>query len=100
MHKLRKAAVVVVALGSVGLLSAGTATAQGLDGHGGKSGKGGDKVSVLQSSNCKSHDLNVDVLGQVGVLNGLLGNALNGEGNAGGQGTHLGSDMGCNNSAF
>ncbi|MFE9021990.1 hypothetical protein ACFYNL_26005 [Streptomyces sp. NPDC007808] len=97
MHKLRKAAVLVAALGSVGLLSAGTATAQGLDGHG---GKGGDKVSVLQSSNCKSHDLNLDVLGQVGILNGLLGNGLNGEGNAGGQDTHLGSSMGCNNSAF
>ncbi|MFI6013631.1 hypothetical protein ACIBAG_33330 [Streptomyces sp. NPDC051243] len=98
MHKLRKAAVLVVALGSVGLISAGTATAQGLDGHG---GKGGDKVSVLQSSNCKSHDLNVDVLGQVGVLNGALGNALNGEGIAGGQApTHLGSEMGCGNKAF
>ena len=96
MHKLRKAAVVVVALGSVGLLSAGTATAQGMDGHGGK----GDKFSVLQSSNCKSHDLNVDVLGQVGVLNGVLGNALNGEGNSGGQDTHIGSSMGCDNSAF
>ncbi|KUM78381.1 hypothetical protein J7F01_04215 [Streptomyces sp. ISL-22] len=98
MHKLQKAAVVVVALGSVGLMSAGTATAQGLDGHGGK--KGGDKVSVLQSSHCKSHDLNVDVLGQVGILNGVLGNALNGEGNSGGQDTHIGSSMGCDNSAF
>ncbi|MGI5378808.1 hypothetical protein ACQEV2_32070 [Streptomyces sp. CA-251387] len=98
MHKLRKAAVLVAALGSVGLLSAGTATAQGLDGGG---GKGGDKVSVLQSSSCKSHDLNVDVLGQVGVLNGALGNALGGEGNSGGQDdTHLGSGMGCNNGAF
>ena len=97
MHKLRKAAVLVAALGTVGLLSAGTAHADG--GHEGKE-KGGDKVSVLQSSNCKSHDLNVDVLGQVGILNGLLGNALNGEGNAGGQDTHIGSSMGCNNSAF
>jgi hypothetical protein len=97
MHKLRKAAVVVVAIGTVGLLGAGTATA---DGHGGQGGKGGDKFSVLQSSNCKSHDLNVDVLGQVGVLNGLLGSALNGEGNPGAQDTHLGSSMGCNNSAF
>ncbi|SDO97121.1 hypothetical protein SAMN04487981_11563 [Streptomyces sp. cf386] len=97
MHNLRKAAVLVVALGSLGLMSAGTATAQGLDGK----GKGGDKFSVLQSSNCKSHDLNVDVLGQVGVLNGALGNALNGEGIAGGQdGTHLGAEMGCNSKAF
>ncbi|MEV6166600.1 hypothetical protein AB0L99_00040 [Streptomyces sp. NPDC051954] len=92
MHKLRKAAVLTVALGSVGLLSAGTASADGGDGHGGK--------GVMQSSHCKSHDLNVDVLGQVGILNGVLGNALNGEGNAGGQDTHLGSSMGCHNSAF
>ncbi|MFE0255719.1 hypothetical protein [Streptomyces sp. NPDC059010] len=91
MHKLRKASVLVAALGSVGLLTTGTATAQGMDGHG---------SSVLQSSNCKSHDLNVDVLGQVGVLNGLLGNALNGEGNSGGQDSHIGSSMGCNNGAF
>ncbi|QOV37481.1 hypothetical protein IM697_03320 [Streptomyces ferrugineus] len=97
MHKLRKAAVVVAAIGAVGLLGAGTASADG-HGHGGK--KGGDKFSVLQSSNCKSHDLNVDVLGQVGVLNGLLGSALNGEGDPGAQDTHIGSSMGCNNSAF
>ncbi|WP_328427591.1 hypothetical protein [Streptomyces sp. NBC_00443] len=96
MHNLRKAAVMAVAIGTVGLLGAGTATADG-HGHG---GKGGDKVSVLQSSNCKSHDLNVDVLGQVGILNGALGNALNGEGNTGAQQTHIGSTMGCDNSAW
>ncbi|MGN9758438.1 hypothetical protein [Streptomyces sp. SD31] len=97
MHKLRKAAVLVVALGSAGLLSAGTATAQGLDGHG---DKGEGHYKIMQSSNCKSHDLNIDILGQIGILNGLLGNALNGEGNAGGQSKHIGSTMGCNNSAF
>ncbi|MEY9996165.1 hypothetical protein ABIE67_008197 [Streptomyces sp. V4I8] len=97
MHKLRKAAVLIVALGSAGLLSTGTATAHGNDDHG---GKGGGHYSVLQSSNCKSHDLNLDILGQIGILNGLLGNALNGEGDAGAQKTHLGSTMGCNNSAF
>ncbi|WP_405593134.1 hypothetical protein [Streptomyces sp. NBC_01092] len=97
MHKLRKAAVVVVALGSAGLLSTGTAAAHGNDDHG---GKGGGHYSVLQSSNCKSHDLNLNILGQVGILNGLLGNALNGEGDAGAQKTHQGSTMGCNNSAF
>ncbi|WP_328351482.1 hypothetical protein OG800_07355 [Streptomyces sp. NBC_00445] len=94
MHKLRNAAVVVVALGSVGILGAGTASANGQDGHGDK-GKG---HKVMQSSECKSHDLNVDVLGQVGILNGLLGNALNGEGNSGGQSKHIGSTMGCSNS--
>ena len=97
MHQLRKAAVLVAALSTVGLLGAGTAQAHD---DGGKGGKGGDKFNVLQSSNCKSHDLNVDVLGQVGVLNGALGNALGGEGNSGGQDTHVGSSMGCDNSAF
>ena len=98
MHKLRKAAVLVAAISSVALLGAGTAQA----GEGGRDGgKGGDqRTNVLQSTNCKSHDLNLDVLGQVGLLNGLLGNALNGEGNPGAQDTHLGSSMGCNNSAF
>ncbi|MER5545675.1 hypothetical protein ACWDBD_37895 [Streptomyces sp. NPDC001118] len=96
MHKLRKAAVLVAALGSVGLLGAGAAHAgQGFDG-GGKSG--GSRFSVLQSTTCRSHDLNADVLGEVGILNGALGNALNGEGNAGAQESSLGSNMGCNNS--
>ncbi|MGW1378200.1 hypothetical protein ACWD6P_28560 [Streptomyces sp. NPDC002446] len=92
MRKLQKAAVVVAALGSIGLLSAGTAYADG--------GKGGNKFDIKQGSSCRSHDLNVDVLGEVGILNGLLGNALNGEGPAGAQETKLGSSMGCNNSAF
>ncbi|GHI06298.1 hypothetical protein AQI88_36475 [Streptomyces cellostaticus] len=92
MHKLRKAAVLVAALGSVGLVSAGTA-------HAAPMGRGGEGWGGMQSSNCKSHDLNLDVLGEVGILNGLLGNALNGEGDPGAQGTHIGSVMGCNNSA-
>ncbi|GAA3812256.1 hypothetical protein GCM10022403_052510 [Streptomyces coacervatus] len=92
MHKLRKAAVLVAALGTVGLVSAGTAHAD--QGHGG--GDGGK--TVMQSTTCRSHDLNLDVLGQVGLLNGLLGGALNGEGNEGAQDTSLGSNMGCNNS--
>lgn len=90
MHKLHKAAVMVAAIGSVGLLTAGTA-------HAG--GEGGSN-SVLQSSNCRSHDLNVDVLGEVGILNGVLGNALNGEGDPGAQATHIGSTMGCDNKAW
>ena len=90
MHNLRKAAVLVAALGSVGLLSTGTAYAGGE--HGG--------WGVMQSSNCKDHDLNLDVLGEVGILNGVLGNALNGEGDPGAQGTHIGSTMGFSNSGF
>ncbi|MER6732238.1 hypothetical protein [Streptomyces puniciscabiei] len=89
MRRLRKAAVLLAALGSVSLLPAGTAYAGGHD----------DEGKVLQSTNCKDHDLNLDVLGEVGILNGLLGNALNGEGDPGAQGTHIGSTMGCNNSA-
>ncbi|WP_210586764.1 hypothetical protein [Streptomyces sp. GESEQ-35] len=96
MNKLRKAAVLVAILGSVGALSAGTASANGDDG--GK-GKGGN-YNVQQSTECKSHDLNIDILGQIGILDGLLGNGLNGEGNSGGQGKHLGSTMGCDNTAF
>ncbi|MGX1887415.1 hypothetical protein [Streptomyces sp. NPDC055287] len=96
MYKLRKAAVLVAAIAGVGLMGAGTAHADGDYGH----AKGGDHVNIKQSTNCKSHDLNLDILGQVGLLNGLLGNALNGEGNPGAQDTHIGSTMGCNNSAF
>ncbi|MFF4604342.1 hypothetical protein ACFY12_16650 [Streptomyces sp. NPDC001339] len=85
MSKLRTAAVVVTALGSVTFLGAGTAYA---DGHG---------SSIKSGSSCRSHDINVDVLGEVGILNGLLGNALNGEGAPGAQHTAMGSSMGCNN---
>jgi hypothetical protein len=92
MHKLRKAAVLVAALGSVGFLTAGAAHADGRH--------GGEDVDVMQSTTCRSHDLNVDILGSVGLFNGLLGNGFNGEGNAGAQETSLGSDMGCNNGAF
>ncbi|WP_369170426.1 hypothetical protein AB5J49_22530 [Streptomyces sp. R28] len=74
MRKLQKAAVAAAILGSFSFIATGTASAHD-HGHGG----------------CKSHDQNIDILGQVGVLNGLLGNALNGEGSAGGQFNHTGS---------
>ncbi|KUN72749.1 hypothetical protein AQJ46_10060 [Streptomyces canus] len=92
MRKLRNVAVLVAALGSIGL-AGGTANAGGQDEH-------GEKFNITQSSNCRSHDLNLDILGEVGILNGLLGNGLNGEGNPGAQATDIGSTMGCNNSAF
>ncbi|QHC24505.1 hypothetical protein [Streptomyces sp. GS7] len=93
MRKLQRVAVVAVALGSVGFFGAGTSYAYG--------GQGGENhVSVGQGSQCRSHDLNVDVLGEVGILNGLLGNAINGEGNAGSQATPIGSRVGCDNSAL
>ncbi|MFF9085566.1 hypothetical protein ACF1BE_03900 [Streptomyces sp. NPDC014991] len=92
MRKLRNVAVLVAALGTIGF-AGGTAQA-------GDGGEHGDHFNVTQTSTCRSHDLNVDILGEVGVLNGLLGNALNGEGNPGAQATDIGSTQGCNNSAF
>ena len=82
MRKLHKAAVAAAIVGSISFIGTGTAAAQGADG--------------MRGGYCKSHDLNVDVLGQVGLLNGLLGNALNGEGDPGAQFDGVGSDMGCN----
>ncbi|MFG2136891.1 hypothetical protein [Streptomyces sp. NPDC048650] len=96
MRKLCKAAVVAAALGSVGLLGVGTAYAGGP--FGGESG--GAEFTIKQSTSCTSHDTNLDVLGEVGIANGLGGNLLNGEGSPGAQSTHLGSTMGCNNSAL
>ncbi|MEV7991613.1 hypothetical protein AB0O67_06775 [Streptomyces sp. NPDC086077] len=94
MHKLSTAAFLVAAFGSAGLLAAGTAHAdQG--GYGSSNGNGG--YSIVQSTTCGSHDANVDILGQVGVGNGVGGNLLNGEGNSGAQQNSLGSTMGCNN---
>ncbi|GHH27783.1 hypothetical protein [Streptomyces lanatus] len=98
MHKLRTAAVLVAALGTVGLLGSGAAHADG--DWGSQKRTSSNSISVLQSTSCKSHDANVDILGQVGIANGLGGNLLNGEGNPGAQDTHLGSSMGCNNAAF
>ncbi|MEU8968337.1 hypothetical protein BIV25_23220 [Streptomyces sp. MUSC 14] len=91
MHKVRTAAVLLAAFGSLGLLGAGTA-------HAGQGGGKGDEFNIQQSTTCRSHDLNLDVLGEVGILNGLGGNLLNGEGNAGAQQSSLGSSMGCSNS--
>ncbi|AZQ35649.1 MULTISPECIES: hypothetical protein [Streptomyces] len=97
MHKLHKAAVLVAALGSVGILSIGAAHADQGGWSKNSRSHSGSSFSVLQSTSCKSHDANVDVLGQVGIANGLGGNLLNGEGNPGAQETGLGSSMGCSN---
>ena len=76
MRKLPKAAVAAAVIALVGFIGTGSASAQPAHaGHG-----------------CRSPDLNLDVLGQVGLLNGLLGNAINGEGNPGGQANHVGSE--------
>ncbi|MFS4096415.1 hypothetical protein [Streptomyces sp. AF1A] len=94
MHKLRTTAVLLAAFGSLGLLGTGTAYAGGHDG-----GKG-DAFQIKQTSDCRSHDGNLDLAGEVGLLSGLGGDLLNGDGNSGAQQSSLGSTMGCNNSAF
>lgn len=78
MRKFQKAALAATMAGTLSLIATGTATAQpAYNDH----GKG----------HCKSHDLNLDVLGQVGVLPGLAGNLGNGEGNPGAMYNHVGS---------
>ncbi|WP_438483701.1 hypothetical protein [Streptomyces sp. S186] len=89
MRKLHKAAVVLATLGTLGAFGAGTAYA---------GGHGESQSGVSMGNQCRSHDLNVDVLGEVGIVNGLLGSALGGEGSPGAQSTTMGSDMGCNDS--
>ncbi|MEU1704170.1 hypothetical protein ABZ478_02040 [Streptomyces sp. NPDC005706] len=95
MHKLRTAALLLATIASVGFL--GTGAAHAGEGWG---GKGGDEFNIEQSTNCKSHDMNLDILGNVGIGSGLGGNLLNGEGNPGAHKTSNGSSMGCSNSAF
>ncbi|MFJ3716561.1 hypothetical protein [Streptomyces sp. NPDC090057] len=95
MRKLRTTALLIATIAGAGFFGAGAAHAG--EGWGGKSG---DEFNIQQSSTCRSHDLNADVLGEVGIANGLGGNLLNGEGNPGAQATQIGSTMGCNNTAF
>ncbi|MEU1704174.1 hypothetical protein ABZ478_02060 [Streptomyces sp. NPDC005706] len=91
MRKLHKAVLLGAMLGTVGSLGANTAFAHGEPGH---------DFDVTQGVECRSHDMNIEVLGSVGALTGAASNLLNGEGNPGAQQSHLGSDMGCNNQAF
>ncbi|MEU9209015.1 hypothetical protein AB0D27_13945 [Streptomyces sp. NPDC048415] len=79
MRKLHKAAVAAAIIASIGFIGTGTATAQGAE--------------SMRGGGCKSHDLNLDLLGNVGLLNGVIG--VNDEGSPGAQFTHVGSDMGC-----
>ncbi|MFI9251627.1 hypothetical protein [Streptomyces sp. NPDC053069] len=91
MRTFHKAVLVGAVLGSVGTFGVSPASAHGEPGH---------DLDVTQGIECRSHDMNIDVLGSVGAVNGLAGNLLNGEGNPGAQQSHLGSDMGCNSKAL
>ncbi|MEY2245864.1 hypothetical protein ACN6K9_005845 [Streptomyces sp. SAS_267] len=94
MRKLHKVVLLSVLLGSVGSFGANTAFAYGDEGH------DNDGIDVTQGVECRSHDMNIEVLGSVGALTGLAGNLLNGEGAAGAQKSNLGSEMGCNSRAL
>ncbi|MCX4994671.1 hypothetical protein OG739_18320 [Streptomyces longwoodensis] len=94
MRTFHKVVLVSALLGSVTTVGAGTASAQGERGH------DVDSVDITQFTECRSHDMNIEVLGSVGALTGLAGNLLNGEGAPGAQRSDLGSDMGCNNRAL
>ncbi|MGX1474829.1 UNVERIFIED_CONTAM: hypothetical protein RKD50_003637 [Streptomyces canus] len=91
MRTFHKAVLVGAILGSVGSLGATTAVAHG---------EPGNDIDVTQGIECRSHDMNIEVLGSVGAITGLAGNLLNGEGNPGAQQSELGSDMGCDSRAF
>lgn len=86
MRKTQKAALVAAMLGSLGFVGAGTAVAHG---------ERDADIDVTQSGTCRSHDLNFDLLGNLGGLNGMYGNLLGGEGNPGAQFTRLGSVQHC-----
>ena len=90
MRKIQKVALVAAMLGGLGFVGAGTAAAGGHD----------DKdIKISQASQCKSHDLNIALLNNIGIANGALGNVLGGEGNPGAQAFDQGSKMDCSNTA-
>ncbi|ARF53988.1 hypothetical protein [Streptomyces gilvosporeus] len=113
MRKLRKAAVVVTVLGSVGLLGAGTAYAGGgtsdyrtqsvhegyqQQSSGGRHGKShARKTYIRQSTSCRTFEKNTDILGEIGSDDPLwiLTHGLRAR--PGVQKTRLGSSEGCNN---
>ncbi|KIZ16266.1 hypothetical protein [Streptomyces natalensis] len=116
MRKLRKAAVVVTVLGSVGLLGAGTAYAgggtsdysrtqtvregsyqpQSSGGH--RHGKShARKTYIRQTTSCRTFEKNSDVLGEIGADDPLwiLTHGLRSRPEV--QKTRIGSSEGCNN---
>jgi hypothetical protein len=78
MNGFRKVAVAAAIISGVSFLAFSPANAQAAE--------------RMQGGGCRSHDLNIDILGEVNVLGGFAGNLLNGEGSPGAQFTDLGSD--------
>ena len=63
-------------------------------------GPGNGQLDSGQGTGCRSHETNIHVLGDVAILNGVLANALKGEGALGSQTSRPGSNVRCDNSAF
>ncbi|MER6078494.1 hypothetical protein [Streptomyces sp. NPDC001833] len=82
MRKLHKAAVAIAIVGGVSFMGTVPATALTAQHHA-YGGHGGG---------CRSHDFDLNILGNVGIANGLL--ALNSEGSPGAQFNDVGSDCG------
>ncbi|MER7838274.1 hypothetical protein ABTY98_20870 [Streptomyces sp. NPDC096040] len=78
MNSFRKVAVAAAIISGVSFVAISPANAQAAE--------------RMQGGGCRSHDLNIDILGEVGILNGLGGDLINGEGGPGGQFTDIGSD--------
>ncbi|MET9072060.1 hypothetical protein [Streptomyces sp. NPDC004232] len=79
MRLISKLAVAAAVITGVGVMGAGPALAQ-------------PAVQMHGGGGCRTHNLNIDILGEVGILNGLAGNLINGEGSPGGQDTDMGTD--------
>ncbi|MFB7511048.1 hypothetical protein [Streptomyces broussonetiae] len=77
MRTISKAAVAAAVIAGVSVMTIGPASAQ--------------TAETLRGGGCRNHDLNIDIIGNLGIANGLAGNLLNGEGSPGGQDTDFGN---------
>ncbi|MGP3982711.1 hypothetical protein [Streptomyces sp. KR80] len=118
MRKLQKAAVVTAMVGSVGLFGSGTAVATMGGGPSVAPSMGpapapapmsapapaaagiGTDIGVEQKVKCKSHDTNVTILGNIGVLNAILGGLIGNEGDTGNTTSKQGSTQACHAKAL
>jgi len=106
MRKLQKAALVIALAGGTALAGAAPALANSGYEHKAKHDQP-TKIEIKkttkieqefeQENECRSHDTNVAILNNVGILSGALANLLGGEGDPGAQFLEQGSDVICVN---
>lgn len=89
MRKLRTAVVSAAVIAGVGILGVGSAAAFG-----------GDGAHAGWGSECRSHDASLDGLGQLSLLNGLLGNALSVQDNSNSWDSQVDSTSGCGDTEY